>query len=121
MGRDDYVAKNIRNVDQAVRHAVVRAALAESVTIGDVVGGALADAWEMEYEPSGNAAVSVSGSTQFVVRLPQEMITRIYAVSRGRRITEGSVVQEILAERFGVAYTPVRLGGATRRRKVSAS
>ena len=119
MGRDEYVHKNIRNVDPEVRQAVVRAAVAESVTISDVVGQTLADAWEMEYELSGGSTSGIGGSTQFVVRIPQVMATRIWMVSRSKQITEGSVVQEVLAERFGVPFAPVRRGGATRRRKVA--
>ena len=117
------VAKNISNVHPLVRGAVLDAALAQGITISDVVGETISLAWEMPYEFSGSRAVGVesNGSDQFVVRIPQEMATRIYLISRSRGLTESSVVQELLADRFGVEYIPVKRGGTSRRKKEAAS
>ena len=116
------VAKNISNVHPLVRSAVLHMAETRSITISDVVGETISLAWEMPYEFSGQLAVGVepNGSDQFVVRIPQEMATRIYLISRSRGLTESSVVQELLADRFGVEYIPVKRGGVSRRKEAAS-
>lgn len=120
MARDTYVTKNIRRTDPAVRQAVVSEAKRRGVTLSDVVGEALAEAWDMEYEPSGERTMGIMPhATQLNVRIPQEMAARVWLVARTRGITEGSLVQEVLAERFDIEYEPTVRGGATRRRSKS--
>ena len=121
MVRDTYITKNIRNVHPDVRSEVVAQALKRGVTISDIVGETIAQAWSLPYEYSGERSIGVDlDGTQLNVRIPQEMATRIYAVSRAHGLTESSFVQELLAERYEIEYAPVKRGGETRRKKVSS-
>lgn len=118
MGRQTYVAKNLRNVSPPLRRAVVEEAHRRHVTLSDVVGEIVADAWDMSYELSGETTWPELSptSSQITVLLPQDMVTRVYLIARQRGVTESSVVQELIADRFGIAYTPAKRGGVWRRR-----
>lgn len=126
------VAKNIANVHPEVRAVVIKEASTRGITISDVIGETIALAWEMAYELSGKRAVGIErldspqlllgvrDDYQFVVRIPQEMAVRIYLVSRSRGLTESSVVQELLADRFGIPYVPVKRGGRRREKEATS-
>lgn len=120
--RETYVLKNIRRPAPEVRAAVVAHALSRGITISDVIGETIAQAWDMEYELSGRRPVGIEAdATQLSVQMPQEMAARIWMTSRTRGVTESSLVQELLAERFDVRFEPVRRGGWRRRRKRTAA
>jgi len=115
--RDSYVTKNIRNVDPAIRAAVIEDALARRITLSDVVGEALSEAWDIAYTLSGEEAgrFPASETAQFNVRIPQEMATRIWLVARANGSTESSTVQGVLATKYGIEYELVKRGGERRR------
>lgn len=119
MTRHLYVHKNVKNVPPEIRRAVVADARERAVTISDVVGELLARAWDLRYEASGETSEPGLTGTQFVLRLPQEIVLRIYLASRVSGLTESSVILSALADHYGLEFLPKHLGGAERTRKVS--
>lgn len=110
MTRENYVLKNIKNVSPEIRRAVVEDARARGKTIRDVVGEALAEMLDLQYVSSDDQSPGTAemDGSQFLLRLPQDMITRIYVVSRAQRVTQSSVVLSLLAKRYAIPYEPVR-------------
>lgn len=109
MSRGDYVQTNVRNVHPDIRKAVVADALEREVTLSDVVGEILAQRFRSEYEPSGRRATGLgdNGVDQFLLSLPVGIVTAVYFESKNRKTTQSSVVQMVLADHYGLPFTPV--------------
>lgn len=116
MDRDDYQPKNVRNVPPALKVELVERAIADDVTIGDVVCRALAEVWSLEYEDSGLATQKDEAEgDQLWMRMPPAMARHIWETARLWKATESAVVISVLASMFGVDYELTRRRG---RRKV---
>jgi hypothetical protein len=117
--RDDYILKNVRNVPVNIKRAVVNEALAQDITMNDVVGQILGRHCLVPYQLSGERSMGaeITGD-QMLFRVPPTVDLHIRADARAKKITESSVVLQILAEYFGLVYEPTKRTG--RKRSVEA-
>lgn len=117
--RDDYILKNVRNVPLNVKRAVLNEALAQDITMNDVIGQVLGQRWGIPYQLSGEKSMGgeVTGD-QMLFRVPVALDLHIRAAARAQKITESSVVCQTLATYFGLVYEPKkRTGGRKPRAK----
>ena len=113
--RTGYRDKNVRNVPAKLKRVVLNAALAEGVTMADLIGSTLAEKYGVVYYTNGRKTQrgDVNGD-QFMLSLPPEVIDSITREARERGITESSVILDAIASRFGLIYTPTKRGRRVR-------
>lgn len=117
MTRQDYTLKNVRNVPPNIKRAVVNEALAQDITMNDVIGQILGQHWSVPYELSGERSMGaeITGD-QMLFRVPPAVDLHIRSAARAQKITESSVVLQVLALHFGLVYTPTKRSGGRKRR-----
>lgn len=115
--RTDYELKNVKNVPLELKEAIYAEAQERGVTMNDVVGEVLGAHWNEPYELSGERNTKVAQGDQLLVWLPPSMLARVWATAKRRSITESAVIIDILADHYGLLYTPVRRRGAVHRPK----
>ena len=115
MSRVGYRDKNVRNVPAKLKRVVLNAALAEGVTMADLIGATLGEKYGVVYYSNGRKTQrgDVNGN-QFMLSLPPEVIDSITREARERGITESSVVLGAIAQKYGLIYTPTRRGRRVR-------
>lgn len=106
-----YLTKNVRNVDPAIRHKVRARALRQGITMSDVVGQILAEQYGLEYQLSGEKSMGAEEQgSQFLLKLPAPLVDAVYFQARESGFTESSLIQQALAKKLRVRYTPVKRG-----------
>jgi len=115
--RDDYVLKNVSSVPFNIKRAVLNEALARDITMNDVIGLVLAEHWGIPYALSGERSMGaeVKGD-QMLFRIPEAMMTKISVLAREQKITQSSVVLQVLAAHYGLVYEPIKRTGRRKRR-----
>lgn len=114
--RDDYILKNVRNVPPNIKRAVVNEALAQDITMNDVIGQILGQHWSVPYALSGERSVGaeITGD-QMLFRVPPTVDLHIRSSARSQKITESSVVLQVLSAHFGLVYQPTKRTGGRKR------
>jgi hypothetical protein len=115
--RTEYELKNVKNVPQSLKQAIYEDAQEREITMNDVVGLILSEHWNEPYQLSGERNTKVAAGDQLLVYLPPLMLARVWATAKKRSITESAVICDILADHYGLLYTPVRRRGAQHKRK----
>lgn len=114
--RDDYILKNVRNVPNNIKRAVVNEALARDITMNDVIGEILGQYWGVPYALSGERSMGAEiKGDQMLFRVPPAVDLHIRAAARQQKITESSVVLQVLALYFGLVYAPTKRTGGRKR------
>lgn len=117
MTRTGYRDKNIRNVPETIKRALLNHALASGVTMADAAGLILGERYGVVYYTTGRKSQRADVTRdQLTLSVPFEIIEAITREGRERRVTESSVVLLALAEYFGLMYTPTRRGRRLRAR-----
>jgi hypothetical protein len=115
--RSDYELKNVKNVPLELKQAIYAEAQEREVTMNDIVGEVLGAHWNEPYELSGERNTKVHAGSQLLIWLPPLMLARVWATAKQRSITESAVIIDILADHYGMLYTPVRRRGAVHKAK----
>jgi hypothetical protein len=115
VSRVDYRDKNVRNVPAKLKRVVLNAALAEGVTMADLIGATLGEKYGVVYYSNGRKTQrGDANGNQFMLSLPPEVIDSITREARERRITESSVILDAIAAKYGLIYTPTKKGRRAR-------
>lgn len=115
--RTEYELKNVKNVPLELKEAIYAEAQEREITMNDIVGTLLSEYWNEPYELSGERNTKVASGDQLLVWLPPSMLARVWATAKQRSITESAVIIDILADHYGLLYTPVRRRGAVHKPK----
>jgi hypothetical protein len=117
VSRLGYRDKNIRNVPETIKRALLNHALANDITMADAAGQILGIRYGVAYVTTGRKSQRADATRdQLTLSVPPEILDGITGEGRKRRITESSVVLLTLAEYFGLMYTPTRRGRRLRAR-----
>jgi len=116
--RSTYELKNVKNVPASLKQRIYEDAQEREITMNDVVGEILSAHWGEPYELSGERNVKEQRGNQLLVWLPPLMLARVWATAKQQSITESAVICSVLADHYGLLYTPVRRRGAVHKRKV---
>ena len=122
MAAEQYQLKNLLNVPPEIKLALRDCALERELTISDLVTDILAERYGGVYAYAGEKrtmGVDLTSKNLFI-KLPAELITRVYYASRAHQITGSALIILAIADYFGIPYAPTRRGGGRPKTQVSA-
>lgn len=98
--RSDDVGFVIRDFPVALKRAIAAEAEEQGVSLQDVAVGALADAYGVEYNPTGRKSAGLSDGDYVGLRMPRRLRKKIGEHAARRETSRRSIVLAILSERF---------------------